>query len=323
MFDMLRKKLTVIAIVLLILTTGCSGLTQQSNSTQTNLSPETSTNEIADQTDGENNSNKIIKDRNYTAHFTTKLNYSPINIHSISRNERTIRVKYIGKFNNKSKTTSEVIYIITRFSSVLNSSYNNKSNWNVSQINIVGMAPNGSVVWDTSTEDWWAMKYTRSHWDIRSYLTATANAGEYWNISTAEPPSYGDRYISKLKKKLQRRTDTEVLSLNARGAEAFLTYETDRELNSTRYFDQVANVTDVYKNLTLPRRFNRTDGWYAGVLNIEVRNGNDTLEWYRYQIRWAEARVEGEMSRQEEAYRLRQSRFLEKDRLRDEPATGE
>ncbi|AQL43342.1 hypothetical protein BV210_11860 [Halorientalis sp. IM1011] len=112
-------------------------------------------------------------------------------------------------------------------------------------------------------------------------------------------------------------------SLDKHGAEAFLTYETDHELNSSQYFDEVANVVDVYKNLTLPRSLNRTEGWYAGVLNMEVRNGNDTLEWYRYRIRWAEERVKGEMSREEEAGRLRLSRFLEKDKLRDNPNTDE
>jgi hypothetical protein len=120
-----------------------------------------------------------------------------------------------------------------------------------------------------------------------------------------------------MQRMLQNQTDIEVHSLDKHGGEAFLTYETDHELNSSQYFDEVANVVDVYKNLTLPRSLDRTDGWYAGVLNMEVRNGNDTLEWYRYRIRWAEERVNGEMTKEEEAGRLRLSRFLEKDRLRD------
>jgi len=214
-------------------------------------------------------------------------------------------------------------YLTTRFAEVINTSYTDKSDWDVTRLNIIGISSNGSVVWDSRTEDWWAMRYIRSHWSIQTYLTTTASAGEFWNISAGRPPSYGEEYIAEFRERLQHRTEIKVLSIDSHGTEAFVTYDTDRELNSSRYFDQVANVTDVYKNLTLPRRLNRTDGWYAGVLNIEIKNGNDTLEWYRYQIRWAEARIQGNMSRQEEAYRLRRSRFLEKDRLRDEPDSDE
>jgi hypothetical protein len=161
------------------------------------------------------------------------------------------------------------------------------------------------------------MNYIKNNWRFNDYIDAIVASGELWNTTTSQPPNDGDEYIGRMNTMLQNRINVNVISLNKHGGEAFLTYETDRELNSSRYYDQVANVTDVYKNLTLPRSLNRTDGWYAGVLNIEVRNGNDTLEWYRYQIRWAEDRVNGEMTKEEEAGRLRLSRFLERDRLRD------
>ena len=235
----------------------------------------------------------------------------------------TVRVTYVGNFSNKSRTKSEISYISVIFAGVLNRSYYSPYKWNVSGLNITGKNPNGSVIWDFRVEDWWAMNYIKYHWDIDDYINTVLNSGDRWNLKTGEPNNNASEYLRSLESRLENKTSAEVNSFEDNGAESFLTYKTDHELNSSQYFDQVANVVDVYKNLTLPRRFNRTDGWYAGVLNIEVRNGNDTLEWYRYQIRWAEARVEGEMSRQEEAYRLRQSRFLEKDRLRDEPATGE
>ncbi|WP_424017713.1 hypothetical protein ACOZ4N_17850 [Halorientalis pallida] len=205
-----------------------------------------------------------------------------------------------------------------------NMSYSNKNeSWEISRLHIVGKDANGSVIWDSRIEDWWAMNYANNKWKFNNYLDAIVASGDLWNLSTEQPPTEGAKYIGELTKTLRNRTDIELISLDKHGGEAFLTYETDHELNSSQYFDEVANVVDVYKNLTLPRRLNRTDGWYAGVLNMEVRNGNDTLEWYRYQIRWAESRIEGEMSSQEEAYRLRRSRFLEKDRLRDDPDPDE
>lgn len=167
------------------------------------------------------------------------------------------------------------------------------------------------------------MNYALGKWDLDSYLNATLDSGHHWNVTAQRPEPGGVNYLIKIRSNIQHQTDIEVASLDKHGAEAFLTYETDHELNSSQYFDEVANVVDVYKNLTLPRSLNRTEGWYAGVLNMEVRNGNDTLEWYRYRIRWAEERVKGEMSREEEAGRLRLSRFLEKDKLRDNPNTDE
>ncbi|MFB6084725.1 MAG: hypothetical protein ABEJ94_10820 [Halorientalis sp.] len=179
------------------------------------------------------------------------------------------------------------------------------------------------MIWDTVVEDWWALNYVNNNWGFENYLSAITSSGELWNLTTNKPPDGGEKYIGKIQSRLQKRSNIHIISIDKHGGEAFLTYETDYELNSSQYFDQVANVVDVYKNLTLPRSLNRTEGWYAGVLNIEVRNGSDTLEWYRYRIRWAEQRVRGEMAPAEEAGRLRLSRFLEKDRLRDDPDTDE
>jgi hypothetical protein len=324
---MLKNDIVSIVICITLITAGCSvyqggnkSKVSNENPTKTldnknivTITPTTSQN---GNSKNKNNTDEFIQ-YNYTLIFKSAVIKAPVNISNISECGNTLQLNYTGNFSNKSRTTSEMAYLTTIFAEVLNQSYHSKYDWNISRINIIGSSSNGSTVWDFRTEDWWSMNYIRGDWTVDSYLNATFASGHHWNVATGQPEPGGGEYIFKLRNKLQSQTNIEVTSLNKHGGEAFLTYETDRELNSSRYYDQVANVTDVYKNLTLPRSLNRTDGWYAGVLNIEVRNGNDTLEWYRYQIRWAEDRVNGEMTKEEEAGRLRLSRFLERDRLRD------
>jgi hypothetical protein len=309
----------------MVISSGCTGLVQnQKNSTKSDNSVATSS---IDKTITEAETNKNISNVNNTQNKSVESHYSSLfistigklglEVNSISKEGETIQLNYTGNFSNESRTISELKYITAIFAGVVNKSYHNKSKWDITRLNVVGVSSNGSKVWDFRTEDWWAMNYIRGHWDLDSYTNATLDNGHHWNISAQRPEPGGDEYLEKFRDMLQDQTEVKLISIDKHGAEAFLTYETDHELNSSQYFDEVANVVDVYKNLTLPRSLNRTDGWYAGVLNMEVRNGNDTLEWYRYRIRWAEDRLAGEMSREEEAGRLRLSRFLEKDRLRD------
>ena len=154
---MLRKKSAVIAVAILLLTAGCSGPTQQFNNTQTSSTTESTTTFKTpnNKTSYENNSKG---NKNYTKKFISHLNSSPVNVTFIDRYKRTLQVRYTGNFRNRSRTTSETIYIITKFSNLVNTSYHDRKNWNVTRLNIVGSAPNGSVVWDARTEDWWAMK---------------------------------------------------------------------------------------------------------------------------------------------------------------------
>jgi hypothetical protein len=315
---------------IVVLTSGCSGILQgderptTDENTTNNSKSKTNNTET---TNSDNLSNGNIRQNNTTSGessyfnsvFKSTVANMSINVEKMSTKDNILYMYYQGNFTNESRTISDLTYITAIFAGVVNKSYHNNSNWNVTRLNVVGISSNGSTVWDFRTEDWWAMNYIQGQWDLDDFINATLTSGHHWNVSAQRPEPGGVEYLGKFRDRLQNQTEAEVISLNKHGAEAFLTYETNHDLNSSQYFDEVANVVDVYKNLTLPRSLNRTDGWYAGVLNIEIRNGNDTLEWYRYRIRWAEERVRGEMTREEEAGRLRLSRFLEKDRLRDEP----
>ncbi|SDF00293.1 hypothetical protein SAMN05216218_10341 [Halorientalis regularis] len=327
MSNMLKNLTVVLMLSVMLITAGCSGIIpgkKENTNNTTQYINETTISSPVDYTDDNNTETEKPVEKPENEHRFRDLLRSGLNKTNIKgldykKNNTTLDISYYGDFSNESRTTRELSFIAASFAEVVNKSYNSKSGWGISRLHITGKSANDSVVWDSIIEDWWAMKYINDDWSFNNYLDAIVASGELWNISTAQPPHDGDVYIDNLGSALQNRTDIRVLSLDKHGGEAFLTYETDDELNSSQYFDEVANVVDVYKNLTLPRSLNRTDGWYAGVLNTEIRNGNDTLEWYRYRIRWAEERVRGDMTREEEAGRLRLSRFLEKDRLRDEP----
>ncbi|WP_336001821.1 hypothetical protein [Halorientalis halophila] len=272
-----------------------------------------------DNESGQKHNNNINKSTHsyYTLNFISEIRDSPINITTIEEDGDTIRVSYVGNYSNTSRTTSEIMYLTSSFAKVVNESYHNSSNWNISRLNIEGMAGNNSVIWDTITEDWWAMKYAKNKWDLINYLNATIATGDFWNLQTNNPPEAGEEYLYEIEYKLQNKSDIDLKSLHRHGGDAFLAYSTAHKPNSSNYYSQLGNVTRIYRNFTLPRRLNKTEGWYAGVLNIEIQRGNDTVEWYRYQIRWAEAESKGEITREDEAALLRNSRFVEKDKLRD------
>jgi hypothetical protein len=322
------KELAVVPVVcVLFITAGCSGLVHDSivekNNTAKNTDSKiTSSNHNssgANKTDNKNNINMDYPEGGSMCVNLMKhsLNRTQLNVSTITKDDETLELTYFGDFSDSSQTTRELSTVAASFAESINNSYGQNTKCPISRLHITGKTANGSVVWDSIIEDWWAMNYIKNNWDFNNYVDSVVASGELWNVSTSRPPNDGVEYAEKMNSRLQSRTDIRPLSFDKHGGEAFLTYETDHELNSSQYFDEVANVVDVYKNLTLPRSLNRTDGWYAGVLNIEIKNGNDTLEWYRYRIRWAEQRVDGEMTKEEEAGRLRLSRFLEKDRLRD------
>lgn len=329
---MLEKKSAAIIISVVIVVSGCSVLNtgtdtaDPDNHTQDTVSVETtSQSDFSNKssTDTPKTDNGISGESTYINSFESLIDNDKVDIINITKENNSLKVSYVGNFSNKSRTTSEIAYILTKYAAVVNKSYNNDSNWNITKLNLVGKSPNGSVIWDTRTEDWWAAQYAQSYWNFKSYLEATVATGEYWNVSKKEPPTYGDEYVDLLKNRLENQTEIDIVSLETHGAEAFLTYRTERSPKTSHYASQLINITDTYGNITLPRSLNYTGGWYPGILNIEIQREDDTIEWYRYSISWGEEVVKGNLSRGEELDLIGGSRFPEKDRLRDAPDPDE
>lgn len=322
----------VIVIILLISFTGCIGLVDDSQSTTTKSNDQTTAKNLTNipkdtpslrtSTEYEttptpntpNSSEQTPRDQNkssgYIDRFEGAVSQSLVNVREVEKSDGILYVNYTASHNKPDIAEREVNAILQNFSEIVNETWVTNNSWNTEAMITTGFAENNSALWQFRTESWWAAEYASGQEEYNDYYNRTIATTEEWVVSENRPPKYGRKFISDLTSNIDKRTSVEVQSLDQHGGEAFLTYETDEQPGTGAYYAEVVNATNEFRELALPRRLDRHDGWYAGVLNVETRHENQTVEWYRYRIRWAEAVAEGELSREEELeYLLSFSRF--------------
>jgi hypothetical protein len=257
----------------------------------------------------------------YSTIFKNKLLDSDVDLLSYEARGEIGYVNYTTKAENVSEYANEIKPIITTYALTVNRSYHSKDDWPTSRIHVVGFNDRGIAKRSIRVDDWRAADYIVDNQTLDNYLNGSLATNEYWPSEPNIPPTYDGehRYMEQLRTDLIEDTNIDIQKFSQHGAELFLTYDTNREPGTDRYLNQVVNVSNVFRKHTVgPALKNRTGGWWAGVLNIEVRNGGDTIEWYSYQHRWGIAVERGEMSRENELKLLLSiSNFKERDKLRD------
>jgi hypothetical protein len=128
---MLRYKIIAVAMCIVVLTSGCSGILQgDENPTTDNDATNDSVNaREKPETPGSSNlstGNKIKSSNTnqrlsyFSTIFWSTVTNTSITVGNISRKSSTLRVTYLGNFTNQSRTISELTYITAIFAGVVN-----------------------------------------------------------------------------------------------------------------------------------------------------------------------------------------------------------